>query len=253
MPVPYLRKLSGKDRSTAANRQMGYSLAFVAGAANAGGFLAVGQYTSHMTGIVSAMSDAFALGSFKFALTGIGALLSFVGGAATSAILINWARRRHLQSEYALPLMLEAVLMLCFGLIGSRLSQHVGLFIHLTVMLLCFMMGLQNAIITKLSHAEIRTTHVTGIVTDIGIELGKLVYWNRNKTDITKPLVVANRGRLMILTSLLTLFFIGGVAGAIGFKHVGFLSTIPLAIFLLVLAMVPIFDDLKAAFSSDKG
>ena len=36
--------------------------------------------------------------------------------------------------------------------------------------------GLQNALITKLSRAEIRTTHITGIVTDIGIELGKLLY-----------------------------------------------------------------------------
>jgi len=38
--------------------------------------------------------------------------------------------------------------------------------------LLCFIMGLQNAVITKISHAEIRTTHVTGLVTDVGIELG---------------------------------------------------------------------------------
>jgi uncharacterized membrane protein YoaK (UPF0700 family) len=243
-----LRKLSGKDRSAAANRQLGLSLAFVAGAANAGGFLAVGQYTSHMTGVVSAMADDLALGSVKVVLAGIGALLSFVGGAATSAILINWTRRRQLQSEYALPLMLEAALMLCFGLIGARLSQHVGLFIPLTVMLLCFMMGLQNAIVTKLSRAEIRTTHVTGIATDIGIELGKLIYWNRKKTDPASPLVAANRARLVVLVSLLGLFFIGGITGAVGFKHIGFLSTVPLAIFLLVLAVVPVFDDLKATF-----
>src|SRR5438034_546452 len=61
MPLPYLRKLTGKDRSATTNRQLGLSLAFVGGAANAGGFLAVGQYTSHMTGVVSAMADDLAL------------------------------------------------------------------------------------------------------------------------------------------------------------------------------------------------
>jgi uncharacterized membrane protein YoaK (UPF0700 family) len=249
MPVPFLRKLSGRERSAAANRQLGLSLAFVAGAANAGGFLAVGQYTSHMTGIVSSMADNVALGGVTLALAGVGALLSFAGGAATSAILINWTRRRRLQSEFALALMVEAALMLCFGLMGSQLSHKVGLFIPATVMLLCFMMGLQNAIVTKLSRAEIRTTHVTGLITDIGIELGKLAYWNRSGPDHAGPRVVADRRRLGILSGLLGMFFAGGVAGAIGFKHVGFLSTVPLALILLVLAAVPVFDDVKALLS----
>jgi uncharacterized membrane protein YoaK (UPF0700 family) len=252
MPIPYLRRLSGKERSATSNRQLGLSLAFVAGAANAGGFLAVGQYTSHMTGLVSAMADNLALGSVELALSGIGFLLSFLGGAAVSAIMINWSRRRQLQSEYALPLMLEAALMLCFGLIGSQLGQRIELFIPITIMLLCFMMGLQNAIVTKLSHAEIRTTHITGVVTDLGIELGKLVYWNGSKAHAAEPPVQADRDRLILLSSLLALFFAGGTAGAVGFKHVGFLLTVPLAIFLLVLAAVPVFDDIKAVLFPDQ-
>jgi uncharacterized membrane protein YoaK (UPF0700 family) len=145
--------------------------------------------------------------------------------------------------------MVEAALMLCFGLMGSQLSHQVGLFIPATVMLLCFMMGLQNAIVTKLSRAEIRTTHVTGLITDIGIELGKLAYWNRTGPDRSGPRVTADRARLGILSGLLGLFFAGGVAGAIGFKHIGFLSTVPLALILLVLAAVPVFDDVKAMLS----
>jgi len=62
MPVPYLRRLTGKERSQKANRQLALFLAFIAGAVNAGGYLAVRQYTSHMTGIVSAMADNLSLG-----------------------------------------------------------------------------------------------------------------------------------------------------------------------------------------------
>jgi len=113
-----------------------------------------------------------------------------------------------------------------------------------TVMLLCFMMGLQNAVITKLSNAEIRTTHMTGIVTDLGIEAGKAMYWNRN--DQAVPRVAADWKRMRILAALLSSFFAGAVAGAFGFKLVGFGATLPLAAVLLALAIVPILDDLRS-------
>lgn len=154
MPINYLRSLTGRQRTDDANRHPGRSLAFVASAANAGGFLAVGQYTS--------------------------------------------------------------------------------------------LVGLQNAIITKASKAEIRTTHITGLLTDIGFELDKPSYWNRIDRTKAAPPVQANRRRLLLLAALLGMFFIGGLLGALGFKYIGFVSTVPLAALLLLLAAVPMFDDLKA-------
>ncbi len=100
--------------------------------------------------------------------------------------MVNYARRQRLNSEYAFPLLLEAALMLCFGLLGAQLFTIKGMFVPTTVMLLCFMMGLQNAVITKLSNAVIRTTHLTGIITDMGTELGKLLYLNRNTLNSTE-------------------------------------------------------------------
>jgi len=241
MPIHYVRSLTGRKRTTDADRHLGFTLAFVAGATNAGGFLAVQQYTSHMTGIVSTMADNLALGLYDLVLSGIGGLLSFLAGAACSAIMVNYARRKHMQSEYAFPLLFEATLLLCFGMLGTTLAKIDGLFVPFTVMLLCFIMGLQNAVITKLSKAEIRTTHITGVVTDIGIELGKLIYWNADAND--QPKVTANRDRLKVLTLLAVFFFTGGVAGALGFKHMGYTATVPLALVLVALASVPVVDD----------
>ncbi|MDG0023280.1 YoaK family protein [Trinickia sp. Y13] len=245
MPIHYLRALTDPERTDEANRRLGRSLAFVAGAANAGGFLAVGQYTSHMSGIVSTTADALALGELGLAGAGFASLVSFITGAAVSAMLINWGRRQELRSLYAMPLMLEASLLLIFGFLGANLEAHRVLFVPATVALLCFVMGLQNAMITKISKAEIRTTHVTGLVTDIGIELGKLFYWNgpfSHPTLYGAP-VLADRRRLALLASLLASFFCGGLAGAIGFKHMGFISTVPLATVLVALAAVPLVDD----------
>jgi hypothetical protein len=56
--------------------------------------------------------------------------------------------------------------------------------------------------------------------------------------------VKADRSKLGLLASLLGMFFIGGIAGAMGFKYVGFVATIPLAAMLVVLAVVPLVDDL---------
>ncbi len=242
MPIDYVRRLTGRERTTASNRHLGFALAFVAGAVNAGGFLAVRQYTSHMTGIVSAMAGSLAFGGYALVWTGAGALLAFVAGAACCAVMVNHARRRRLHSEYALPLLAEALLLLCFGVLGARLSTIDGPFVSFTVVLLCFIMGLQNAVITKISNAEIRTTHVTGIVTDIGIELGKLFYWNAAGVP-PQHRVRADRKRLGMLCLLVASFFCGGVAGALGFRHVGFLSTLPLAAVLVALAGVPAVDD----------
>ena len=243
MPTHYLRALTSPHRTDISNRRLGRSLAFVAGAVNAGGFFAVGQYTSHMSGIVSALADNAALGEMALILAGLSSLAAFFLGAATSAVLINWGRRRGAHSRYALPLILEAALLLAFGLMGARLAAQGH--IDATVALLCFVMGLQNAIVTKVSRAEIRTTHVTGLVTDIGIELGKLFYWNGSAQAGDK--VVADRGRLRLLSSLLGMFLAGGLAGAFGFKYLGFIATVPLALALLSMAVFPLIDDWRAA------
>ena len=244
MPIEYLRGFTRPERTDQNNRRLGRWLAFIAGAANAGGFLAVGQYTSHMSGIVSALADNLAISDFGLVIAGLSSLAAFTTGAATSAIMINWGRRRRAPSEYALPLMLEALLLLVFGLLGSNLENNRFLFVPATVGLLCYVMGLQNAIITKISKAEIRTTHMTGIVTDIGIELGKLFYWNVSESGPGVAAVKADRSRLLLLASLLGMFFIGGLAGALGFKYVGYISTLPLSAMLVVLAVVPLVDDL---------
>jgi uncharacterized membrane protein YoaK (UPF0700 family) len=78
MPINYLRGLTSPQRSDQTNRHLGRSLAFIAGATNAGGFLAVGQYTSHMSGVVASMSDNLALGETALVVSGFSSLQRFL-------------------------------------------------------------------------------------------------------------------------------------------------------------------------------
>jgi len=222
-------------RTPLADAWLGLPMTFVAGATNAGGLLAVGQYTSHMSGIISGVADNAMAGAFGVAFAGLAALLAFILGAATSAALVNWGRLNRTGHEYALPLMLEAALLLAFGMLGFY-ARHSSLALFMEVAVLCFIMGLQNATVTKLSGARIRTTHMTGIVTDMGIELGKLVYPNHRRRRANAPLVLADREKLKLLALFLAAFFLGGVTGALGFNYVGFVFSVPLALLVLALA-----------------
>ncbi len=255
--IPLIRGWTSVQRTARANIRLGATLAFVAGATNAGGFLAVGQYTSHMTGLVSAIADDLVLGQLGLALAACVALMAFVAGAASTAVLVNWGLRKRWASAYGLPLMLEALLLLLFGVFGATIQHFERALVPLTVLILCFIMGLQNAVITKISKAEIRTTHMTGLLTDMGIELGKLLYVNRARTAegadsnathsslVTATPVRANRDKLRIQFTLFSNFLAGGIVGAAGFKWVGYIATLPLAIVLLLLVLRPLIEDLR--------
>ncbi len=238
-----IRHLTHRHRTPSTNRLLGLLLAFNAGAVNAGGFLVLHMYTSHMTGFASQLADSLVLGNTKLLLNALGAILSFIAGAAVCAVLVNWSRRRRLRSIYALPLLLEAGLLVPFGLVGAiTLTWPTPFAVPLTVLLLSFVMGLQNAVGSKTSGGSVRTTHMTGNITDFGMELGKLVYLNASD-DPAAARVHHNPRRLRNTAGLVGMFVLGGVAGALGFKYVGFACVVPLAALLLILSMPPLIRE----------
>jgi uncharacterized membrane protein YoaK (UPF0700 family) len=238
--IPGLRHALSNQRSSTTNWRLGVLLAFIAGAINAGGFFAVGQYTSHMTGMVSAMADNISLGHWQVVVMGMGAVAAFMAGAMSTAWLVHWSLRQGFQAAFGLPLLIEALLLLVFGLFGSAIDAWGRGMVPSTVLLLCFIMGLQNAVITKISRAEIRTTHLTGLLTDLGMELGKLLYINPLPHSLKAP-VVANRQRILVHASLVVSFLLGGITGAIGFQRGGYGFTVPLAALLFMLTIRPLW------------
>ncbi|MBP1626209.1 MAG: hypothetical protein H6Q00_684 [Holophagaceae bacterium] len=234
----------GAARSKFLNRQLATSLAFVAGAVNAGGFLAVQTYTSHISGTVSRVADELVLGHKTLALGAVATVACFCAGAASASLLISYGKRHRFQSHYALSLMIEAVLLMVFGLMGYKLQATQRFFLPSTVVLLSFIMGMHNSVVTTISSAEVRTTHMTGIVTDLGIEIGRALY-----VDVTRnrrvERVKANWDKLKLHALILSSFLGGGILGAIGFKHVGFKITLVLSGFLAFLAIRPIIYDLR--------
>lgn len=229
-PIRAARLLTGHRRSVAGDTTLATLLAGIAGAANAGGFFALGQYTSHMTGYLSQLADHVALLNLKVAAISALAIAAFVSGAAFSTVLINWARQHDGRQQYALPLAVQGGLMACFAA-GGLLTTEAGRLFALAC--LCFMMGMQNATITKLSGARIRTTHATGMITDIGIELGRAGFGLFHR----RSGVAANGAKLRALLLLAFAFVAGGIIGAVGYGFMGFLFSLPLAALLLAISV----------------
>ena len=238
-PVPF-SKLASKKRSPARNWQLGILLAPIAGFINAGGFVIVHQYTSHMTGILSSAAYDIGHGEFVLAISVFSYMLCFISGAMFTTILVLLARRFALHAQFSLPLLLEAallsviVILTTVNLAGSNPIPYL-------IAVFSFLMGLQNALITKASTAIVRTTHVTGISTDIGILLGRLLFSENKDTrraDVTKVLLF-----LVILLA----FFVGGVGGAALVQAIGATGLLLPSLVLISLAIPAVWKDFQFA------
>ena len=108
---------------------------------------------------------------------------------------------------------------------------------------------LQNAVITKLSGARIRTTHVTGMATDLGIELGKgawrLAALLGRPAPTAHPPVRPDVEKLRTHGELIFLFFASGLLGAVAFQRLGAAAALPLAAIVAAFAAGPLWEDLS--------
>ncbi|UXU76017.1 MULTISPECIES: YoaK family protein [unclassified Paracoccus (in: a-proteobacteria)] len=217
----------GDDRTEGIDQALAGLLSLVAGGLNAVGFLIAGSFTANMTGNISAFADHLAHGDLVLALSFGGLVVAFVAGAGGAALLIHAGERRAIRCIYALAIMLQALILLAMGagfaLWPETASQA------LLVVVLSFVMGLQNAVTTLISHARVRTTHVSGMATDIGIELATLL----NDPGLRR--MTLSKLRLHSLT--LGCFALGGVIGALLFTIAGHWLFVMAAALLLMIAL----------------
>jgi uncharacterized membrane protein YoaK (UPF0700 family) len=226
--------IAERRRTAAADARLGHVLAAVAGTVDAAGFVLAQRYTSHVTGLVAAAGDELATHAPWLALASIAAVSTFVVGSACCALFVRFARRRRLHALFAWPLLIEALL-LALAAMANGPALLAGT--------LCFAMGWQNALATKASRTEIRTTHVTGIVTDIGIALGRVA---ARTVGIDAGDHADDGRRLALLAGLLAAFLFGAMAGSWTTARFGATALLMPASALLLLAAIPLQVEYRA-------
>jgi uncharacterized membrane protein YoaK (UPF0700 family) len=171
----------GPARSPRKNALLAGSLAFVAGFVNSGGFLLIGTFTSHVTGSVGRLSTDVANWHPSAAFFALLMILSFFGGAFLASLLVETSAFERSSRAYAAALGVEALLLFAFILVAApRYATHPRA-LDAQAAILCIAMGMQNSLVTRLSGAVVRTTHLTGVVTDLAIEAARWYRWHRAK------------------------------------------------------------------------
>ncbi len=211
----------GPLREARQNTIVAGSLAAIGGFVNAGGFVLIGSFTSHVTGSVGRFGNDLAQGQTPAALLALLLISFFFVGAFISSIILE-STPGPVARGYGYALLSEGVLLGTFVLIaGMSQTKHKHL-LDAQAALLCMAMGMQNSLITRLSGAVIRTTHLTGVVTDLGIEVARWYRWHRRKLTML-PVLLPSRtpaerpplGRTSLLMTIFFAFVAGGIAGAV--------------------------------------
>ena len=207
----------GQDRTFSIDRRLACLMALVAGGLNSAGFYAVGFFSANMTGNASAMADHIALGDVLIGAFYLMIVAIFVLGAALSAFVTSAGKRKGVKRIYAFNIIAEAALLTLLGCADLWLSPTVRG--PTLVFGLSFLMGVQNAIVTRISDARVRATHVSGMATDIGIELGclaEIALYGENA-----GVAQSYREKLALHGATVLSFCIGGIIGVFTYKAVG--------------------------------
>lgn len=163
------------------NASIWSALAFQAGVINAGGVLACHRFVTHTTGFATAFGTEVANGRLWAAMGMLSVPAFFVSGAMISAFLVDRRLIQNKAPKYAAVLFLMMILTGVtlfagvdgeFGTFGEPLSLTRD---YVLLAILSLTSGLQNAMVTTAFGAIVRTTHLTGISTDLGIGVVRLL------------------------------------------------------------------------------
>lgn len=223
----------GKRRTLKHNLRIASLLSFVAGIVNVVGFLSVQRLTTNVTGHFAFFVDEIFKLNFWQGFVYFLYVFFFLLGSFASNFIVEITSKKSDRFIYIIPIIIESLILFLLAVFGQFIiSQNP----NLLACSLLFAMGLQNSLVTTISNATVRTTHLTGLFTDLGIELSQLFFYKQE--DQQDKL----RSSIKLRLTIITFFFLGGLLGGILY------STFKLYVLVIaatVLIIGIIYDDIK--------
>ncbi|MDX8335261.1 MULTISPECIES: YoaK family protein [Cetobacterium] len=177
-------------------------LALLGGGMNAFAILQFSLTASHITGSVTRISTDLAYFNIPHLKIMLGLVTSFFFGAIVSGIIVGSGRDFELRKRYGDTFIFIGILL---KIVDIYLDTQV-----LFVFILAFSLGLQNGLFIRYRGMVIRTTHMTGTVTDLGVVIGHYLRGNREITWKMKYYAI----------NILS-FITGGLLVGLGLKYLG--------------------------------
>lgn len=222
----------GKTRTLSHNLKIASLLSFVAGIVNVAGFLAVQQLTTNVTGHFAFFVDeVFKLDFRKGFVYFLYIFFFFLGSFSSNFLAESIKKNDHY--VYAIPISIECLILLIIGFLGHIITLQSP---NIIAFSLLFAMGMQNSLVTKISNATVRTTHLTGLFTDLGIELSQLFFY---KAKEQRAQLI---GSVKLRFTIIGFFFMGGIFSGVLYSKMK-LHILIIAAMVLLIGLI--YDNLK--------
>lgn len=223
----------GETRTLTHNLRIASLLSFVAGVVNVAGFLTVQKLTTNVTGHFAFFVDEVFKQNYWEGLHYFLYILFFFLGSFFSSFSIELTSKINDRLIYRIPVVVESLILIVVAIFGQEIILIEP---NILAYALLFAMGLQNSLVTTISNATVRTTHLTGLFTDLGIELSQLFFY---KLKEQKDKLLSS---IKLRLTIISFFFLGGLFGGIFYSSIG-LYVVFFAGVLLLIGLI--YDDIK--------
>lgn len=215
----------GKSRTHKHNIQLAALLSLVAGIVNVTGYFAVHTLTTNVTGHFAFFANEVLREEYSAAMIYLLFIFAFFFGAFFSSVIVELISRRNSRYVYIIPVAIEIIILIIIAFLSKENLVSSANIISCSLL---FAMGLQNSLVTNISNSVVRTTHLTGLFTDLGIELSQIFFYREPEQQIRL------KSSITLRLTIISCFFMGCIVGGFAYYLYGILSLLLAAGLLLV-------------------
>lgn len=182
------------------------STAFVSGVTNVAGVIAFLAFTSNITGHVASLAKHVVEQNFREIIVFFIWLILFFSGAFISNFIIRSLNHRSRYRAHSIPMIVEIIILFMVAVYGHHFYDESLLEREIIIGAMLFAMGLQNSLVSHISGGLIKTSHLTGLFTDLGADVAELLHPRSEPNKVVKH-------KIAIRLTILAFYFFGGIAG----------------------------------------
>lgn len=202
---------SKSDRALKENLMLASSTAMVSGMTNVVGLVAFLAFTSNITGHVANLSKHIVEQNFGEILTFLLWLFMFFAGAFLSSFIVRSLEDKSYYRAHSIPVIIEIIVLLFVAIYGHNFYKETEIERKVVITTILFSMGLQNSLVSIISGGLIKSSHLTGLFTDLGGEVAEWLHPKVEKTEVV-------RNKIYIRFTVLGFYILGGIIGGYFFN-----------------------------------
>lgn len=209
-----LRKYSN-SRTLTDNIQLGTLTAFAAGMVNIGSLMIFFAFSSNVTGHYAILASEIVKGNIYQVAVVFAWIFLFFFGSFTSNYIVIHTNKKWSFIGHATPLVLEITCLMIVGVYGQYFYQETLTETEALLCLMLFAMGLQNGLTASISNSKVKTTHLTGATTDLGMLVSMLT-----KSEFRQKKEIIDKTKL--IGAIAISYLVGGIFAGYVYLSIGF-------------------------------